>query len=193
MIQEHIPPASKGYFTKSERAQHLAKLLEDEAKLEKSFLEEEEKVSKARLAVSQAEDDLSILQQEMKGLPFQIDAHHREDDARREKNQGRDDDMEGVFVEEADSGEEVGVHADGGKSGKLARVGSAVVRALRELALITLWSSCVGCRRRTRSPLGGTMGRMEVTMCPLLRVINLKSVFVFRIRLKRRVFKVFKP
>ena len=37
--------------------------------------------------MSQAEDDLSILQQEMRGLSFQIDAHHREDDARREKNQ----------------------------------------------------------------------------------------------------------
>ena len=57
----------------------------------------EERVSKARLAVSQAEDDLSILQQEMRGLPFQIDAHHREDDARRERNQSRGDDMEGVF------------------------------------------------------------------------------------------------
>ena len=41
------------------------------------------------------EDDLSILQQEMRRLSFQIDAHHREDDARREKNQGRGDDMEG--------------------------------------------------------------------------------------------------
>ena len=74
-----------------------------------------EKVSKARSAVSQAEDDLSILQQEMRGLSFQIDAHHREDDARREKNQSRGDDMEGVFVEEIDSGEEAGVQADGGK------------------------------------------------------------------------------
>ena len=34
----------------------------------------------------------------------------------REKNQGRGDDMEGVFVEEADSGEEAGVQADGGKA-----------------------------------------------------------------------------
>ena len=54
-----------------------------------------------------------ILQQEMKGLSFQIDAHHGEDDARREKNQGRDDDME--VVGEADSGEEIGVQADGGQ------------------------------------------------------------------------------
>ena len=65
--------------------------------------------------MSQAEDDLSILQQEMRGLSFQIDAHHREDDARREKNQGRGDVMEGVFVEKADGGEEAGVQADGGK------------------------------------------------------------------------------
>ena len=46
----------------------LAKLLEDKAKLEKSIHGVEEMVSKARLAVSQAEDDLSILQQEMTGL-----------------------------------------------------------------------------------------------------------------------------
>ena len=95
-----------------ERAQHLAKLLED--KLEKSTQGEEEKVSKARLAVSQAEYDWSILEQEMKELSFQIDAHHREDDARREKNQGRDDDMEGVFLGEADSGEDIwGQKAEG--------------------------------------------------------------------------------
>ena len=43
------------------------------------------------------------------------DAHHREDDARREKNLSRGDDMEGFFVEEADSGEETGVQADGSK------------------------------------------------------------------------------
>ena len=36
-------------------------------------------VGKARLAVAESEDDLSILQQEMKGLANQIDAHHRED------------------------------------------------------------------------------------------------------------------
>ena len=81
------------------RAQHLAKMLEDKARLEKKIQGEEEKVSKARLAVSKAEDDLSISQQELRGLTFQIDAHHREDDARREKNQSRGDDMEGVFVE----------------------------------------------------------------------------------------------
>ena len=118
LIQEHI-------------SQHLAKLLDDKAKLEKSTQGEEENVGKARLAVSQAEDDLSILHKEMRGVSFQIDAHHREDDARREKNQGQGDDMKGVFVEEADSGEEVGVQADGCK--RLARVGSAVVQALQEL------------------------------------------------------------
>ena len=130
--------------------------------------------------MSQAEDDLSILQQEMRGLSFQIDAHHREDDARREKNQSRGDDMEGVFVEEADSGEEIGVQADGGKRRKVGK-GRLVVRDLRELTLITLWSFCVVCRRRTRPPSSGTWGRMEVTMCLLLRVTNLKSVSVVRI------------
>ena len=187
LIQEHIPPSPKGTSsthspTELERAQHLAKLLEDKAKLEKSIQGREEKVSKARLAVSQGEDDLSILQQEMKMLPFQFDAHHREDDARREKNQGRgDDDVEGVFVEGADSGEEAGVQADGVKGGGLARVGLAVVRALRESTLITLWSFCVVCRRRTRPPSSGTGGRTGRTMCLLLRVTNLKLVFVVKI------------
>ena len=50
----------------------------------------------------------------MRGLSFQIDVHHREDDGRRERNQSRGDDMEGVFVEEVDGGEEAGVQADGG-------------------------------------------------------------------------------
>ena len=62
LIQEHIPPLPKvtpsHSPTELERAQHLAKLLEDKAKLEKSIQGREEKVSKARLAVSQAEDDL---------------------------------------------------------------------------------------------------------------------------------------
>ena len=50
-----------------------------------------------------------------------------------------------------------------------------------ESTLITLWSFCVVCRRRTRPPSSGTWGRMEVTMCLLLRVTNLKPVFVVRI------------
>ena len=83
--------------------------------MDKSNQVEEEKVSKARLAVAEAEEDLSILQQEMKGLVNQIGAHHREDDARRERSQGGNDGIEGVFVEEGDSGEEVGVQADGGQ------------------------------------------------------------------------------
>ena len=119
-------PASKFYSLHSpaelERAQQLAELLEDKAKLEKSIQGVEERVSKARLAVSQTEDDLSILQQEMRGLSFQIDAHHREDDARREKNQSRGDDMEGVFVEEVDSGEEVGIQAGRGKRRRVGNV-----------------------------------------------------------------------
>ena len=93
LIQEHIPPHQRSLLhhspTELERAQQLAKLLEDEARLEKKIQEEEELVSKARLAVSKAEDDLSVTQQELRGLCFQIDAHHREDDARREKNRGQ--------------------------------------------------------------------------------------------------------
>ena len=124
LIQEHIPPHPKvtpsspslpPSPTELERAQQLAKLVEEKARLEKKIQGEEEKFSKARLAVSKAEDDLSISQQELRGLSFQIDAHHREDDARWEKNLSRGDDMEGVFAEEVDSGEDVGVQADGGK------------------------------------------------------------------------------
>ena len=127
LIQDHIPPSPKVTLphspTELERAQQLAKLLEEKARLEKKIQGEEEQVSKAKLAVSKAEDDLSISQQELRGLSFQIDAHHREDDARREKNQSRGDDMEGVFVEEVDSGEEVGVQADGGKRRRVGRFG----------------------------------------------------------------------
>ena len=75
------------------------------------------------MAVAEAEDDLSISHQEMRRLVLQIDAHHREDDARREKNQSRDEDMEGVLVEEVDSGEEVGVQVDGGKRRRVNRFG----------------------------------------------------------------------
>ena len=118
LIQEHIPPHPK--VTPIPRLNQsvlniLPCCLKIKPNLRRVFKGREEKVSKARLAVSRAEDDLSILQLEMRGLSFQIDAHHREDDARREKNQGRGDDMEGVFVEEADSGEEAGVQADGSK------------------------------------------------------------------------------
>ena len=82
--------------------------------------------------MAEAENDLSILQQDMKGLVNQIDAHHREDDARRERSQGGTDGMEGVFVEEADCGEKVGVQADGGKKGgRWAKVGLTVVRVLQ--------------------------------------------------------------
>ena len=56
----------------------------------------------------------------MKGLVNQIDAHHREDDARRERSQGGHDGMEDVVVEEADGGE-VGVQADGGKRRKVGK------------------------------------------------------------------------
>ena len=92
LIQEHILPPPQvthpGSPSELERAQQIAKLLGDKAKLDKSIQEGEEKVSKARLAVAEAEDDLSILQQEMNVLVNQIDAHHREDDARRERRSG---------------------------------------------------------------------------------------------------------
>ena len=83
-------------------------------------------VSKARLAVAEAEDDLSFFQQEMIGLVNQINAHHRHDDARREQSQGGNDGMEGVFVEEANSGGGWGQKEEGG-----AKVGLAVVRVLQ--------------------------------------------------------------
>ena len=62
LIQEHIPRLPKLLSFA------LAKLPGDKARLDKSIQEGEEKVSKARLAVAESEDDLSILQQEMKGL-----------------------------------------------------------------------------------------------------------------------------
>ena len=152
LIQEHIhpPPQATPPCSPSEleRAQHLAKLHGDKAKLDKSIQEGMERVSKARLAVAEAEDDLSIVQQEMKGLANQIDAHHREDDARRERIQGQNDAMDVVFVEEVDSGEEVWGVA---KRGRWARVGSAAVRVLRgELVLLSFLNSYVVFRRRTR-------------------------------------------
>ena len=53
LIQEHIPAPPKvtppHFPTELERAQHLAKLLEDKAKLEKKIQGEEEKVSKAKV------------------------------------------------------------------------------------------------------------------------------------------------
>ena len=160
LIQEHIPPPPKvtppHSPTELERAQQLAKLLEDKARLEKKIQGQEEQVSKARLAVSKAEDDLSISQQELRGLSFQIDAHHREDDARREKNLSRGDDMEGVFVEEVDSGEDGGVQADGGKRRRVGRFGDGHVLLL--LLRIPLWSFCVVCQRRIRPHSCGTWG-----------------------------------
>ena len=180
LIQEHIPPPPKvtppHSPTELERAQQLAKLLEDKARLKKIIQGKEYKVSKAGLAVSQAESDLSILQQEMRGLSFQIDAHHREDDARLEKNQSRGSLWRRLIVVRRLGSRLMGVNGGG-----LARVGLAVVRVLQQSLRITLWSLCVVRRRRTRPPSSGTWGRMEVTMCLLLRVINLKPVFVVRI------------
>ena len=164
-------------------------MLGDKAKPDKSIEEGMERVSKTRLAVAEAEDDLSILQQEMKGLANQIDTHHREDDERRERSQGQHDAMDGVFVEESDSGDEVGVQAEGGEKRKV-----GVVRVLRgELALFSFLNSYVVCRRRTRTPSSVTWDCKEVTTCPLWRATILKLVFVLKIRLKRRVFNVFKP
>ena len=71
-----------------ERAQHLANLFGDKLKLDSNIQERMEKVSKAKLAVAEAEDDLSISQHLLKKPVDQIDAHHREDDARRERKQG---------------------------------------------------------------------------------------------------------
>ena len=190
LIQEHIPPPPQvtppGSPSELERAQHLARLLEDKARLDKGIREGEERVSKARLAVAEAEDDLSILQQEVKGLVNQIDAHHREDDARRERSQGGTDGMEGVFVEEADCGEEVGVQADGGKRRKVGKGrfggGSSSARRMNPDRLLEL--------------LHGMSEEDQATF----RGDELSSVEGFlqfalglKIRRKRRVFEVFKP
>ena len=96
LIQEHTSPASPGY------PPWLPVWIGSETrpKLDKSIQEEEEKVRKARLAVAKAEDGLSVLRRGVEGLVNQIDAHHREDDARRERSHSGNDGMEGVFVEE---------------------------------------------------------------------------------------------
>ena len=138
LIQEHIPPPPKVTPPSSpselERAQHLAKLLEDKLKLDKTI--QVERVSKARHAVAEAEDDLSILQQEMKGLAN----HHREDDARRERTQGFRDQNDAV--DEANSGEEVGVQAEGGKKRKVGKGrfggGSGSARGISPAQLLEL-------------------------------------------------------
>ena len=127
-------------------------------------------MSKARLAVAGAEDDLSILQQEMKGLVNQIDAHRREDDARRERSEGGNDGMEGVFVEEADSGGEVGVQADGGKRRKVGKGrfgdGSSSARVMCPARLLDILH---GMSEEDQAS-SVTWGRVEVMMCLLLRV-----------------------
>ena len=115
----------------------------------------------------EAGGDLSILQRKMKGLVNQIDAHHREDDARRERGQGGNDGMEGVFVEEVDSGEEVGVQAEGGQKRKMGKDrfggGSSSARGIR----------------RNMGPHGGD---------------DVSSVEgVLKIRLKHLVFEILKP
>ena len=59
LIQEHIPPLHPVFLRRSpselERAQHLAKLIGEKARLDKSIQEGEDKVSKARLAVAVAD------------------------------------------------------------------------------------------------------------------------------------------
>ena len=98
----------------------------------------------AGLAVAEAEDDLSKLQQEMKGLANQIDAHHREDDARRERSQGsrdQNDATDGVSRRRTVE-RKLGSRLRVARRGRWVRVGSAVFRVLRgELALLSFWNS----------------------------------------------------
>ena len=121
-------------------------------------------MSKARTAVAKEEDDLSVLQHEMEGIVNQIDAHHREEDGEDHgSGGGNGEDTDGVLVEEADSAEEVGIQAEGGKA---RIVDSAAVRGrLGELAQNSFWRFCVACRRRTRTPSGVTWGFMAEMPC----------------------------
>ena len=100
----------------------------------------------------------------MKGLSNQIDAHHREDDPRRERSQGRSDAVEGVFVEEVDGGEEVGVQAEGGKKRKMGKGrfggGSSSARAMCPAQLLELLH---GMSEEDQATFKRNMGRMEVT------------------------------
>ena len=124
----------------------------------------------------------------MKGLVNQIDAHHREDHARRERSQGGNDGMEGVFVEEADSGEEGGVQADGGKRRRVGKGrfggGSSSSRRISPARLLELLH---GMSEEDQATFKHNMETFH-----LLRVTIL-LVFVLKTRLKRRVFNPFKP
>ena len=67
--------------------------------------------------------------------------------------------------------------------------GSSSARRMNPDRLLELLD---GMSERTRPPSSVTWGRMVVMTCPLLRV-TIQVVFVLWTRLKRRVFKLFKP
>ena len=113
LIQEHTLPPPQVTLPSSpselERAQHLAKLLKDKLKLDKSIQEVVERVSKSRLAVAEAGDDL-----EMKGLA--------REDARRERSQGfgdQNDAMDGYLLRRRTVERKVGKGRFGGGSGSV--------------------------------------------------------------------------
>ena len=138
--------------------------------------------------VAEAEDDLLILQQEMEGLADQIDAHHREDDARQERSQSRNDAMEGVFVEEADGGEEAGVQAEGGKKRKVGNGrfggGSGSARGISPAQLLELLR---GMSEEDQNTFKRNMGPHEGDDVSSVEGDNPQ------LGAKRRAFKIFKP
>ena len=113
----------------------------------------------------------------------------RDDDARWERSEGRNDAMNGVFVEEGQwrGGSRLRV----AERGWWARVGLAVVRVPQgELALLGFLSSYMVCWRRTRPPFKLNMGPHGGDDVPSIEVAILQLVFVLKIGLKRRVFEL---
>ena len=187
LIQEHILPPSTvtppGLPSELERAQHLAKLLGDKAKLDKKIRRRWKGLARPGLWWLRR-DDLSILQQELKRscqsnrltlITGKMMLWRRFLLRRR------------IVVRRFGSSRRGGKKWKGGQGCVWRWLG------LREAALLGFLSSYVVCRRRTRTPSSVTWDRMEVTTCPLLRVTILKLVIVLKIRPKRRVFEVFKP
>ena len=183
LIQEHIPPPPQvtppGSPSESERAQHHAKLLDDKLKLDKSIQEGVERVSKARLVVAVAEDDLSILQQELKGLVTLTTG--------KMMHGGRGVGVgmmlwRVLLLRRRIVVRRLGSRRRVAKRGRWARVGLAA----RLLELLR------GTSEEDHDTFKRNMGRMDAT-CPLWRVTILQLVFVLKIRMKRRVFEIFKP
>ena len=153
LLQGHIPPNSLPCW---DRRQRLINIIQERAN----------RVEKAEVTLAKAQDDLADLRKDLEGVVNQIDAHHREEDARRERRQGngggmaRGQGMEGVVVVEADSSEEVGVKVEPGKKREVGKgwFGGGSGSAGRMDVNVFL-RICMGCRRKTRISSGKSRRR----------------------------------